>query len=340
LPNKYAPLSLRAHSELNFGVRVFVRLKRVFKEALFFMTAAVPAKKISPKRRKFFDNLTAYSFIAPNFIGFAVFTLVPIVMSIGLSFMNWNGSGVQKPKFTGFDNYIHLFQDSQFTEAFFNTIVYTVATVPFTMFFALLLAIVLNQKIFAKNFFRTVSFFPYVASLVAVAAVWNALFSPTSGPVNQLLMSFGVKNPPGWAADAHWAMFTLILFSLWKNVGYYMIMYLAGLQSINPELYEAASLDGANTVQKFFKITIPQLGHTTFLVMVMVTIQCFKVYDIVLMITNGGPGTKTQVLVFYIYNVAFNDWNLGYASAISMVLFVLVLSATLVMFRREKKISN
>lgn len=304
------------------------------------MTAAVPAKKTSRQKRKILDNLTAYSFIAPNFIGFAVFTLVPIVMAVALSFMDWNGSGVQSPKFTGLANYAHLFKDGQFTEAFFNTLIYTVATVPVTMFFALLLAIVLNQKIFARGFFRTISFFPYVASLVAVAAVWNALFSPTSGPVNQILMSLGVKNPPGWAADSHWAMVTLILFSLWKNVGYYMVMYLAGLQSINPELYEASSLDGANAVQKFFRITIPQLGHTTFLVMIMVTIQCFKVYDIVLMITDGGPGTKTQVLVFYIYNVAFNDWNLGYASAISMVLFVLVLCVTLVMFQREKKISD
>ena len=304
------------------------------------MAAAAPVKRMSSKKRKILDNITAYSFIAPNFIGFAVFTLVPIVMAVGLSFMDWNGSGVQKPAFTGLANYVRLFQDRQFIEAFFNTIIYTAATVPFMMFLALLLAIVLNQKIFLRGFFRTVSFFPYVASLVAVAAVWNALFSPTVGPINQMLMALGIKNPPGWAMDAHWAMITLILFSLWKNAGYYMVMYLAGLQGINPELYEAASLDGANGVQKFFRITIPQLGHTTFLVMIMVTIQCFKVYDIVLMITNGGPGTKTQVLVFYIYNVAFNDWNLGYASAISMVLFLLVLSVTLVMFRREKKISD
>ena len=137
--------------------------------------------------------------------------------------------------------------------------------------------------------------------------------------------------------DAHWAMITLILFSLWKNAGYYMVMYLAGLQGINPELYEAASLDGANGVQKFFRITIPQLGHTTFLVMIMVTIQCFKVYDIVLMITNAGPGTKTLVLVFHIYNVAFKQWDLGYASAISMVLFLMVMIVTVIQFRGEKK---
>ncbi|WP_457942969.1 carbohydrate ABC transporter permease [Caproiciproducens sp. LBM24188] len=297
-------------------------------------------KTVSSKGRKRRNNLIAYSFIAPNFIGFAVFTLVPILMAVGLSFMKWNGSAVQGPQFVGLANYAKLFTDSRFKQAFINTVIYTVATVPLTMITSLLLAVILNQKIFARNFFRTISFFPYVASLVAVAAVWNALFSPEKGPVNQVLRAIGISNPPGWAVDPNWAMATLILFSVWKNMGYYMIMYLAGLQSISPELYEAAGLDGANTVQKFRYVTLPQLGNTSFLVLIMVTIQCFKVYDVVLMITNAGPGTKTLVLVFHIYNVAFKQWDLGYASAISMVLFLMVLIVTIVQFRGEKKISN
>ncbi|HHV32884.1 MAG: sugar ABC transporter permease [Ruminococcaceae bacterium] len=297
-------------------------------------------KTVSSKGRKRRNNLIAYSFIAPNFIGFAVFTLVPILMAVGLSFMKWNGSAVQGPQFVGLANYAKLFTDSRFKQAFINTVIYTVATVPLTMITSLLLAVILNQKIFARNFFRTISFFPYVASLVAVAAVWNALFSPEKGPVNQVLRAIGISNPPGWAVDSNWAMATLILFSVWKNMGYYMIMYLAGLQSISPELYEAAGLDGANTVQKFRYVTLPQLGNTSFLVLIMVTIQCFKVYDVVLMITNAGPGTKTLVLVFHIYNVAFKQWDLGYASAISMVLFLMVLIVTIVQFRGEKKISN
>lgn len=297
-------------------------------------------KTVTPKSRKRRNNLIAYSFIAPNFIGFAVFTLVPIVLAVGLSLMKWNGSAVQPPKFIGLENYAKLFTDGRFKEAFANTIIYTVATVPLTMIFSLLLAVVLNQKIFGRNFFRTMSFFPYVASLVAVAAVWNALFSPEMGPVNGFLRTIGITNPPGWAVDPNWAMVTLIMFSVWKNMGYYMIMYLAGLQGISPELYEAASLDGANTVQKFRYVTLPQLGSTNFLVLIMVTIQCFKVYDIVLMITNAGPGTKTLVLVFHIYNVAFKQWDLGYASAISMVLFLMVLVVTILQFRGEKKMSN
>lgn len=302
------------------------------------MSTAV--KTVAAKSRKRRNNLTAYSFIAPNFIGFAVFTLVPIVMAVGLSFMKWNGSAIQGPRFVGLGNYAKLLTDGRFKEALVNTILYTAATVPLTMIASLLLAVVLNQKIFARNFFRTISFFPYVASLVAVAAVWNALFSPEKGPVNQLLRAVSVANPPGWAVDPNWAMVTLIMFSIWKNMGYYMVMYLAGLQGISPELYEAASLDGANTVQKFRYVTLPQLGNTTFLVLIMVTIQCFKVYDIVLMITNAGPGTKTLVLVFHIYNVAFKQWDLGYASAISMVLFLMVFVVTIVQFRGEKKLLN
>ena len=295
------------------------------------------AKTVTPKIRRRRNNLIAYSFIAPNFIGFAVFTLVPIVMAVVLSFMKWNGSGVQPPRFVGLDNYAHLFRDRRFVEAFFNTIIYTAVTVPVTMIFALLLAVILNQKIFARNFFRTITFFPYVASLVAVAAVWNALFSPEKGPVNEMLRALGIANPPGWAVDPNWAMVTLIMFSVWKNMGYYMVMYLAGLQGISPDLYEAASLDGANSFQKFRYVTIPQLEATNFLVLVMLTIQCFKVYDIVLMITNAGPGTKTLVLVFHIYNVAFKQWDLGYAGAISMVLFLMVMIVTVLQFRGEKK---
>lgn len=295
------------------------------------------ARTVTAQSRKRKNSLIAYSFIAPNFIGFLVFTLGPILFAFALSLMEWNGMGT--PKFVGIENFARLFSDKRFITAFWNTIVFTAVTVPLTMICALLLAVALNQKIFARNFFRTVNFFPYVASLVAVAAVWNMIFSPDKGPVNELLRAIGVADPPRWAADKDWALTTVILFSVWKNMGYYMVIYLAGLQGIAPELYEAAGLDGAGTVQKFRYVTLPQLGSTTFFVLIMVTIQCFKVFDQVMMITQGGPGTSTLVLVYHIYNVAFMQWNLGYASAVSLVLFLLVLAITLVQFRGEKKLS-
>lgn len=283
-------------------------------------------------------SLVAYSFILPNFLGFAIFTLGPIIFALALAFLDWDGNNPME--FVGFDNFKDLFTDSRFIVSFWNTIIYVIGTVPLTLVCALGLAVVLNQKVKGRNFFRTVSFFPYVASMVAVAAVWNMIFSPANGPVNMILSKLGVENLPGWAADKHWAMITVILFSVWKSMGYYMIIYLAGLQGISGDLYEAAGLDGANTWQKFKNITWPMLSPTTFFVIIMLTINSFKVFDQMYMITQGGPGTSTLVLVMHIYNVAFKNWDLGYASAISMVLFLLVLIVTIVQFRGEKKFVN
>ena len=292
---------------------------------------------MTSKQRTIRNNLVAYSFIAPNFIGFAIFTLGPIVFAFALAFLNWNGSG--HISFVGLNNFKKLTVDATFKSALKNTIIYTIGTVPLTMICSFLLAIVLNRNIRGRNLLRTVSFFPYVASLVAVAVVWNMLFNPAKGPVNMILTYLGVpeKSLPGWAADKNWAMITVILFSVWKNMGYYMVIYLAGLQGVNPELYEAAELDGANKWQQFIHVTIPQLSATTFFVSVMLTIDSFKVYDQIYMITQGGPGTSTLVLVYDIYNTAFISWDLGYASAISMVLFVLVLGVTLFQFYMGKK---
>lgn len=297
---------------------------------------AAPAKA-APKKgmnKSLRESLIAYSFIAPNFIGFCIITLVPMIISIGLAFCDWDG--VHAVEFIGIQNFLDLLKDETFKASFVNTIVYTVGTVPLTLVCSLGLAMLLNQKVKFRNFFRTVSFFPYVASLVAVAAVWNMIFSPSMGPINQLLSMLGVaqQDLPRWAAGKETAMLTVILFSVWKNMGYYMVIYLAGLQGTNPELSEAANLDGANRWQIFWNVTLPQLRPTTFFVIIMLTINSFKVYDQMYMITQGGPGNATMTLVYDIYKVAFvNTPRYGYASAISMVLFILVLIVTLVQFR-------
>ena len=200
---------------------------------------------------------------------------------------------------------------------------------------ALGLAILLNQKIPGRDFLRTAMFFPYVASLVAVAVVWNMLFNPEMGPINMVLYSLGVdgKHLPRWAADKNWAMITVVLFGVWKSMGYYMVIYLAGLQGINRELYEAASIDGAGAWQKFRFITLPQLAPTTLFITVMLTIQSFKVFDQIYLLTQGGPGKSTLVLVYHIYNEAFLSWDLGYSSMVALVLFLIVLTVTLIQFR-------
>lgn len=286
-------------------------------------------------------DLIAYSFIAPNFIGFAVFTLGPVIFAFVLAFLKWDGNNPME--FAGLDNFAMMIGNKRFLAALKNTIVYCAATVPLTLAVALGLAVMLNQKIKGRNFFRTVSFFPYVASLVAVAAVWNMLFSPAkSGPVNMILYALGVsaKSLPKWSADKDWVMFTVVLFSVWKNMGYYMVIYLAGLQGINGELYEACSLDGASVWQRFRYITWPQLRPTTFFVTIILTINCFKVYDIVYMLAGGSAGVLNEsaiVLVYHIYEEAFRNWNLGYASAAAMVLFFIVLAITLVQFRGDRR---
>ncbi len=297
-------------------------------------------KKSAGLSREAKRTLVAYSFIAPNFIGFMVFTLIPIVFAFALAFMQWDGSNAVQ--FVGFQNFKQLAGDTFFRAALKNTIIYCIGTVPLTMVASLALAIVLNQKVIGRGFFRTVSFFPYVASLVAITSVWKMLFHPSKGPINTILLNvFGVaqENLPQWFSGSL-VLVSMILFSVWKYMGYYMVIYLAGLQGISSELYEAAGLDGANTWQKFRYVTWPQLRSTTFFVVVMLTINCFKIYDIAIMLAGGGSGeltTSGTVLVYYIYQKAFIDWKLGYSSAVSMVLFLMVLIVTLIQFKGQEK---
>ena len=294
-------------------------------------------RKISRQTKR---DLIAYSFIAPNFIGFCVFTLIPIVFAFALAFMKWDGSN--PISFEGFNNFKRLSGDTFFKAALKNTIIYCIGTVPLTMIASLALAIILNQKVIGRGIFRTLAFFPYVASLVAITSVWKLLFHPSKGPINNILYTIfhvSQENLPQWFSGGL-CVVSMILFSVWKYMGYYMVIYLAGLQSIPGELYEAASLDGAGTWDQFKYITWPQLSSTTFFVVVMITINCFKIYDVAVMLAGGGSGELTvsaTVLVYYIYQKAFIDWDLGYSSAVAMVLFLMVLIVTIIQFRGQAR---
>ncbi|MBQ1492070.1 MAG: sugar ABC transporter permease [Blautia sp.] len=294
------------------------------------------------KKRKRRQALVAYSFIAPNFLGFAIFTLGPIILAFVMAFMEWDGNNPMK--FVGMQNFRDIFSDVRFMSSLKNTLIYSGATVPLTLVVALALAILLNRKVKGRTFFRTVTFFPYVTSLVAVAAVWNMLFTPAKGGImNQLLMNVFHTAPLKWAASPKTVMLTIVLFSIWKNMGYYMVIYLAGLQGISEDLYEAAALDGAGGWQKFWYVTLPQLKPTTFFVSIILIINCFKVYDIVYMLAGGSNGVINKsaiVLVYYIYEEAFRNWKLGRASASALVLFAIVLVITLIQFRGEKNYAN
>lgn len=293
-------------------------------------------KKSNKLKRR--NTLTALSFIAPNFIGFLLFTLIPVVFSLILAFMSWDSFST--PEFVGLQNFQKMLSDETFWISLKNTVYYTVGVVPLTLACSLGLAILLNKKVRGMKFFRVAFFFPYVTSLVAIAVVWNMLFHPALGPINQFLKMF-IENPPGWTSSSDWALTAIIIVSVWRGMGYYMILYLAGLQSIPRELYEAASIDGANKWHHFKHVTIPSLRPTTFFVTIMLVINCFKIFDLVQVMTAGGPGRATNVLVYQIYNEAFVKFKFGYASAISMVLFVIVLSITVIQFswnqRQERK---
>ena len=286
-------------------------------------------------RHKLKKTLVAYSFLLPNFLGFAIFTLIPIVFALALSFMSWDGAN--EVSFAGLKNFERLFSDETFRISTFNTFYYALGTVPLTLIFSLALAVLLLNAFKGRNVFRAIMFFPWVASLVAVAVVWNMIFHPVMGPVNNVLQALGVKNPPAWAASTVWAMPTVILVSIWKGAGYYMIIYLAALNGIPRYLYEAAEIDGAGKWRQFWKITVPMLTPATFFVVMILVINCFKVFDLIFVMTGGGPGRSTNVLVTEIYNMAFVEFNFGYSSAIALFLFVVVLIITIVQFRMEKK---
>ncbi|MBO1751311.1 sugar ABC transporter permease [Actinotalea sp. BY-33] len=289
-----------------------------------------PARRRPGSRLALRNTLIGWSFILPNFLGFAVLTLVPVVTLFYVSFTDWNVFGVAT--WVGLDNVTRLVGDASFHRALLNTLYYAGVHIPLTLAASLGLALLLNRKMRGVAFFRTVAFFPYITSVVAIAVVWNMLFSPEFGPINQLLRAIGLADPPGWTTSSTWAMPAIILVSVWREMGYYMLLLLAGLQTVPAQLYEAARMDGANAWQRFLNVTLPGLRPTMFFVTVMLTIQSFKVFDLILVMTNGGPGQSTLVLSQYIFQKGFVENQFGYASTISVALFLLCISITVVQF--------
>jgi len=295
--------------------------------------AKMPKKKMSHSAKM--EALSGYLYILPNFIGFLVFIAIPIVAGFVISLTNYNGF---KGEFVGLANYAKLFTDSQFKAALVNNLVYSALSVPLTVMAALILALALNRKLLGGSFFKTVYFFPNLTSMVAIGCVTMLLFQPTQGPVNQLLRFLGVaeENLPQWLLSTKTALLTVIIAVVWKQAGYYMIMFLGGLKNIPPHLYEAARIDGANPWKIFWNVTWPMLSPTTFMVTILCFIYSFQVFDIINVTTEGGPGRATSVLVFRIYKEAFKNWKMGYASAIAYFLFMIILLITLIQWRGQK----
>lgn len=276
-------------------------------------------------------------FVGPLVIGLFLFTLYPICASFFLSFTDWNFvAGFDRMQFLGFDNFIKLMNDSIFLQSLKNNII-LIVVVPVTLALSLLLAVTIDKKVYFKGFFKVVYFIPYISSIVAVAIVFQVLFHPSYGPINQTLISLGIENPPKWIADPDVALYCVMGLMVWVNIGYNMIIFLAGLQSIPQDLYEAADIDGASKMRQFFSITVPLLSPTTFFLLVTGIIGSFKVFDIIAVLTGGGPANSTTVVVYRLYETAFVNLQSGYASAMAIVLLLFVLLITLVQWIGQRR---
>ncbi|MFS0824435.1 carbohydrate ABC transporter permease [Bacillus sp. 1P02SD] len=286
------------------------------------------------------DTLIGYTFISPMLIGTTTLVIFPILATIFLSFTDWNFvTGVGGFNFIGIENFEKLFNDEIFIKSLINNFL-LLLVVPIGLMISLSIAVMINNHVYFKDFFKVVYFMPYISSVVAVAIVFQVLFHPTQGPINRLLMELGIENPPGWIADINFALISVMLILIWTNIGFQLIIYLAGLQNIPKELYEAAEMDGATSWYKFRKITVPLVSPTTFLLLVTGLISTFKVFDLIIVLTDGGPANSTTVPVFYLYEQAFVELRSGYASAIAVVILGLVLTVTLLQWIGQKKWVN
>ncbi|MGE5584377.1 MAG: carbohydrate ABC transporter permease [Bacillota bacterium] len=301
---------------------------------------------VRPKRRtrallfRVGELLESYSMIAPAYMVFLVFIFIPVAWSFYLSLFDYSILTLKHPEFAGLENFAKMFGDSVFRVSVWNTVRYSLGTVPARLVLGLALALLLDQKnLFGKNFVRTVYFLPVVTSMVAASIVWSLVFNASeAGLANQMVKALGFA-PKGWLADSKLAMLSVCVMSVWKELGYVMTIFLAGLQGVPLELYEAAAIDGATGWQKIRFITIPLLRPTTFFILVTEAIGSFQVFTQTYVMTGGGPGYSTTTLINLLYTKGFFEFDMGYASALAVTLFLGLLLLSWVMrraFRAEE----
>lgn len=286
------------------------------------------------------ENLTGYAFILPNVVGVCAFTLLPMIFSLVTSFTDWDYTrGFGKWNFIGVKNYLDMWTDDWFTSALTNTIFFAFIVVPATIIISLILSVIIDKYCYGKVALRLAMFMPYISNIVAVSIVWVMMYSPW-GPFTQLMEAFGIENPPQWLGNEHWALPAIMIMTVWGGVGYAIMIYTSSIQGLPADVYEAADIDGANEVQKFFKLTIHFLSPTTFFLVITTFITCFQVFAQVQIMTKGGPGSSSNVLVYYIYTSAFSFYKMGYASAMSWILFIILFIITMIQWRGQKKWVN
>ncbi|GGE23280.1 sugar ABC transporter permease [Marinithermofilum abyssi] len=274
-----------------------------------------------------------YLFIAPQLIGLCVFALLPLLGVVGLSMTEWDGFG--KVKFVGWNNFIQQIDNDAFWMALWNTVYYTLMVIPASITLSLLLALALN-KVRGKAIYRLFYFMPVVTSSVSIGVIWIWILNGDFGILNQILKQIGIEGPD-WLTDTDWVMPSIAMLSVWWGLGYNMVIFLAGLQGISRSYYEAADIDGANALQKFWHITLPLLSPTTFFITIMAVITSFQVFDQAYVMTQGGPAKASYTMVYHIYDQAFVHYQMGASSAAALILFLIILVFTLIQFRMSKR---
>ncbi len=291
-------------------------------------------RRMTKKER--YDNALGWIFITPQLVGFILFVAFPLVFSLVLCFSDWNM--IDMPEFVGWRNFTAVFNDTIFWKSIGNTFIYIAIVVPLTLLSSLTLAILTNRKLPLMKFYRAAFFLPMVTSTVAIAMVWMFIYQADGGILNSVLAVFGIKNLPNWLQDTVWARIAVSVVSIWLKVGYYYIIFDAGLKNIPTELYEAADIDGASVWRKITKITVPMLSSVMFFVTVMLFIDIFNMFNEVFIMTAGGPDYSTYTLSMYIYFYAFREFDMGRAAVASWVLFALVGIVTVIQFKIKKKV--
>ncbi len=277
------------------------------------------------------DKTIAWLFILPALLGTFIFIIIPVICSFGLSFAKWD---LLNPiEFVGFDNYYKIFHDSLFYKILTNTIVFALATSICGVIIPLVLANILNAKIRGSEFFKSAYFLPFITPMIVIGIVWGWIFDPNIGVLSQVF-----KLHIDWLYSSQFALPAIITVSVWKLIGYNMIIFLSAFSSISNSIFEAAKIDGANSVKTFFNITIPMLSPTIFFVIIITAVSSFQVFDLVYVMTEGGPFDSTNVLVYAIYKNAFEYFKIGQASAIAYVLFFIIFILTLVQWNLRKKL--
>nr|WP_307311329.1 sugar ABC transporter permease [Neobacillus niacini] len=267
-------------------------------------------------------------------IGFLLVMLFPLVYSIYMSLTDWQLLG--DPNFIGTENYQRLVNDPDFWVVLKNTLIFAAGLVPINILIALLLALLLQRSLPGIGFFRTAIFIPVMTSIVVWSIIWKYMFGTEEGFINQILAAIGIDGP-AWLYDPDLAMGAVIVVSALKNVGLNMVLFLAALQQVDKNLYEASYLDGANKAKQFWHVTLPMITPTVFLTLILTVIGSMKVFGQIYVMTNGGPGNTTKVLVYYIWENAFKLFDFGYASAIALVLFVIILFFTIIQWSARRR---